>query len=279
MDLRPTSRATEPSRARALSRDRAPDLSPAVPEPMELGRSVGWLAQHNPHVCWGTSEIRGWDLGCSVTCLRSAVPPSSGPSPPDLSSVPSAYHNLAEVFSVERARTLPPHRPYDCPIDLIPNAILPGSRLYNLSLPEKRAMEDYISSSLAAGVIRRSRSQVAAGIFFVKKKDGSLRPCVDYRQLNAITIKDRYPLPLLSSSFEPLSQATVFTKLDLRNAYHLVRVREGDEWKTAFNTHLGHFEYLVMPFGLTNAPAVFQAFLNDSGICWTGSSSSIWTTS
>ena len=154
--------------------------------PLVLGRA--WLAQHNPHVCWGTSEIRGWDLGCSATCLRSAAPPSSGPlpapSPPDLSSVPSAYHN------------------------------------------------------------RRSRSQVAAGIFIVKKKDGSLRPCVDYRQLNAIMVKDRYPLPLLSSSFEPLSQATVFTKLDLRNAYHLVRVREGDEWKTAFNTHLGHFEYL-----------------------------------
>ena len=95
------------------------------------------------------------------------------------------------------------------------------------------------------------------------KKDGSLRPCIDFRQLNAITIKNKYPLPLLSSTFEPLTHATIFTKLDLRNAYHLVRVREGDEWRTGFNTHLGHFEYLVMPFGLTNAPAVFQALVND----------------
>ena len=95
------------------------------------------------------------------------------------------------------------------------------------------------------------------------KKDGSLRPCIDFRQLNTITIKNKYPLPLLSSTFEPLTHATIFTKLDLRNAYHLVRVREGDEWKTGFNTHLGHFEYLVMPFGLTNAPAVFQALVND----------------
>ena len=167
------------------------------------------------------------------------------------------------MFSVDRALSLPPHRPYDCAIDLVPEAVLPSSRLYNLSLPEKQAMKDYITASLLSGIIKPSTSQVAAGFFFVKKKDGSLRPCIDYRQLNAITVKNKYPLPLLSSSFEPLSDATVFTKLDLRNVYHLVRIREGDEWKTAFNTHLGHYEYRVMPFGLTNAPAVFQTLVND----------------
>lgn len=95
------------------------------------------------------------------------------------------------------------------------------------------------------------------------KKDKSLRPCIDYWGLNQITVKNKYPLPLLSSAFELLQGMTVFSKLDLRNAYHLVRIREGDEWKTAFNTPLGHFEYLVMPFGLTNAPAVFQAMVDD----------------
>lgn len=124
-------------------------------------------------------------------------------------------------------------------------------------------MEKYINESLTAGLIRPSSSPVAVGFFFVAKKDKSLRPCIDYRGLNNITIKNKYPLPLLTSAYELLQGATVFTKLDLRNAYHLVRIREGDEWKTAFNTHLGHFEYLVMPFGLTNAPAVFQAFVND----------------
>jgi hypothetical protein len=114
-------------------------------------------------------------------------------------------------------------------------------------------MENYISESLANGLIRPSSSPVGAGFFFVEKKDKSLRPCVDYRGINDITVKNKYPLPLLDSAFAPLHQATIFTKLDLRNAYHLVRVREGDEWKTAFNTPLGHFEYLVMPFGLTNA--------------------------
>ena len=124
-------------------------------------------------------------------------------------------------------------------------------------------MEDYIRDSVAAGIIRPSSSPAGAGFFFVGKKDGSLRPCIDYRGLNDITVKNRYPLPLLTSAFELLQGATIFTKLDLRNAYHLVRIGEGDEWKTAFNTPTGHYEYLVMPFGLTNAPAVFQALVND----------------
>lgn len=158
---------------------------------------------------------------------------------------------------------MPPHRPYDCAINLIPGAPLPTSRLYNLSKPEQVAMEDYIRDSLAAGIIRPSSSPVGAGFFFVDKKDKTLRPCIDFRGLNDITVKNTYPLPLINSAFNPLHEATIFTKLDLRNAYHLIRIRQGDEWKTAFNTPLGHFEYLVMPFGLTNAPTVFQNLIND----------------
>ena len=124
-------------------------------------------------------------------------------------------------------------------------------------------MEKYLSEAVAAGIIRPSSSPAGAGFFFVGKKDGSLRPCIDYWGLNEITVKNRYPLPLMNTAFEILQDAQVFTKLDLRNAYHLVRIREGDEWKTAFNTPTGHWEYLVMPFGLTNAPAVFQALVND----------------
>ncbi|XP_061136628.1 uncharacterized protein LOC133155378 [Syngnathus typhle] len=118
-------------------------------------------------------------------------------------------------------------------------------------------------TSLKAGLIRPSSSPAGAGLFFVGKKDGTLRPCIDYSPLNQINIKNRYPLPLMATVFDQLQQAQVFTKLDLRNAYHLVRIREGDEWKTGFNTPRGHFEYLVMPFGLTNAPAVFQAMINN----------------
>ncbi len=114
-------------------------------------------------------------------------------------------------------------------------------------------MEKYFSDSLAAKLIRPSSSPVGAEFFFVEKKDGSLRPCIDYRGLNNITVKNTYPLPLMPSAFERLQGASLFMKLDLRNAYHLVHIREGDEWKTAFNTPRGHFEYKVMPFGLSNS--------------------------
>ncbi len=181
----------------------------------------------------------------------------------DLSNVPAEYLDLKEVFSKSRAASLPPHRPYDCAIDLLPGKSPPKGKLYSLSVPEREAMENYISDSLASGFIQPSSSPTGAGFFFVGKKDGSLRPCIDYRELNNITVKNTYPLPLMSSAFERLQGASVFTKLDLRNAYHLVRIRKGDEWKTAFNTPRGHFEYLVMPFGLSNSPAVFQALVND----------------
>ncbi|KAK3515157.1 hypothetical protein QTP70_008182 [Hemibagrus guttatus] len=123
-------------------------------------------------------------------------------------------------------------------------------------------MEEYIETALAAGLIRPSTSPAAAGFFFVGKRDGGLRPCIDYRGLNAITVWYPYPLPLVPAALEQLRGARVFTKLDLRSAYNLVCIREGDEWKTAFHTTSGHYEYCVMPFGLTNAPAVFQALIN-----------------
>lgn len=124
-------------------------------------------------------------------------------------------------------------------------------------------MDKYISEYLANGLTRHSSSPAGAGFFFAGKNDGSLRPCIDYRGLNEITVKNRYPLPLMSSAFKLLQGATIFTKLNLRNAYHLVRIKEGDEWKTAFNTPSGHRESLVLTFGLTNAPAVFQNLVND----------------
>lgn len=239
----------------------------APQSPLVLGYT--WLALHNPHIDWTTGTVLSWSPHCAARCLRSVVPPTLSatsdptPEPTDLSGVPSVYHDLGEVFRKDLALSLPPHRPYDCSIDLLPGAPLPSSRLYNLSRPERDSMEQYIKQSLQAGLIRPSSSPLGAGFFFVGKKDGSLRPCIDYRSLNDITIKNKYPLPLLNSAFDSLSGAAVFTKLDLRNAYHLVRIREGDEWKTAFKTPLGHFEYLVMPFGLTNAPAVFQNLVND----------------
>ena len=235
--------------------------------PLVLGYPL--LRLHNPHIDWSLNKIIGWSTHCHSICLQSALSPSApNPSPdpsssPDLTLIPPEYHDLREAFSKSRALSLPPHRPYDCAIDLLPGAPLPASRLYHLSRPEREAMETYISESLAAGLIRPSSSPLGAGFFFVSKKDKTLRPCIDFRGLNNITVKNKSPLPLMNSAFELLQDARIFTTLDLRNAYHLVRIKEGDEWKTAFKTPIGHFEYLVMPFGLTNAPAVFQALIND----------------
>lgn len=130
--------------------------SPAAP--LVLG--LPWLSSHNPYIDWSRGKIRNWSTSCHSSCLLSArapgdpVPPVSPPLPPDLSGVPDVYHDLAPVFSKNLALSLPPHRPYDCSIDLLPDAPLPSSHLYNLSRPERESMEQYIKDSLAAGIIR-----------------------------------------------------------------------------------------------------------------------------
>ncbi|XP_016422334.1 RNA-directed DNA polymerase homolog [Sinocyclocheilus rhinocerous] len=124
-------------------------------------------------------------------------------------------------------------------------------------------MEEYIEEALKQGYIRPSTSPAASSFFFVTKKDRGLRPCINYRALNKIMVKFRYPLPLVPAALEQLRDASVFTKLDLRSTYNLIRIREGDKWKTAFVTPAGHYEYCVKPYGLDNAPSVFQDFMNE----------------
>uniref|UniRef100_A0A3B3HFG0 CCHC-type domain-containing protein n=1 Tax=Oryzias latipes TaxID=8090 RepID=A0A3B3HFG0_ORYLA len=194
--------------------------------PLILGFS--WLQKHNPCLDWGSSRVSNWSTYCMANCLQSAVPHTKLPDPGsnkeiDLTNIPTCYHDLRSVFCKSRASALPPHRPYDCAIELLNGAPLPKSKLYNLSGPEKSSMEAYIQEALSLGHIRPSSSPVAAGFFFVEKKDKTLRPCIDFRELNQITVKDKYSLPLLESVFNSVQQAMIFTKLDLRNAYHLVR--------------------------------------------------------
>ncbi|KAG1956953.1 retrotransposable element [Pimephales promelas] len=227
-----------------------------------------WLQTHNPHISWKEGQIIRWGEACNHHCLSKVTrvcnpEPESDTTASEPENLPSVYVDLSEAFSKAKAAQLPEHRSTDCAIDLIPGATPPRGRIFPLSKPESDAMKKYIEEELAKGFIRPSTSPAAAGFFFVKKKDGGLRPCIDYRGLNDITVKYRYPLPLVPAALEQLRQAKYYTKLDLRNAYNLIRIREGDEWKTAFSTTSGHYEYLVMPFGLSNSPSVFQAFMND----------------
>jgi len=156
---------------------------------------------------------------------------------------------------------LPPHRLYDCEIKLMPNTVLFYRPIYPLTEKESTTFKEYIDEKLAKGFIRKTKSP--APVFFVLKKNGELRLVVDYRHLNDITIRDFYLLPLINDMLEHLAKGKVFSKLDLRSAYNLVRIKEGDEYKTAFNCKYGHFENLIMPFGLKNAPAIYQHFIND----------------
>ena len=160
-----------------------------------------------------------------------------------------------EVFNEEKATELPPIDGATHAIELKEGATPPWGPMYVLAEKELDALQEYLSKMTYRGWIRRSVSEAGAPILFVPKKDRGLRLCVDYQGLNEITIKNRTPLPLISETLDRLSRGKIFTKLDLKDAYHRIRIRAGDEWKTAFRTRYGHFEYCVMPFGLCNAPS------------------------
>jgi len=179
-------------------------------------------------------------------------------------TVPREYHHLLNVFEQGEKTKVPPHRPgMDLGIDLEEGKTVPIKKIYALSYDQLEELHGYIKQNEDRGWIRRVKSGRASPIMFVKKKDVKLRLCADYRALNEVTKKDRHPLPLISEALDRLGGAKYFTKLDIKDAYHNIRISEGDEWKTTFSTKLGTYESLVMLFGLCNAPAAFQRWINE----------------
>ncbi|GJX12344.1 putative reverse transcriptase domain-containing protein [Tanacetum coccineum] len=179
---------------------------------------------------------------------------------PKLSDI-SVVREFEDVFP-EDLSGLPPQRQVEFRIDLVPGVTPVAKSPYRLAPSEMQELSGQLQELQDKGFIRPSHSPWGAPVLFVKKKDGSLRMCIDYRELNKLTIKNRYPLPRIDDLFDQLQGSRYFSKIDLRSGYHQLRVHEDDIPKTAFRTRYGHFEFTVMPFGLTNAPAVFMDLMN-----------------
>ncbi|KAJ1695434.1 hypothetical protein LUZ63_012132 [Rhynchospora breviuscula] len=197
------------------------------------------------------------EAGC-MSFLASVVVDEGGQ--PDISTIP-VVREFQDVFP-EEISGMPPQREIEFGIDVVPGTKPISKAPYRMAPAELKELKIQLEELLEKGFIRPSASPWGAPILFVKKKDGSLRLCIDYRELNKVTVKNRYPLPRIDDLFDQLQGSSVYFKIDLRTGYHQLRIKPEDVEKTAFRSRYGHYEYLVMPFGLTNAPAAFMDLMN-----------------
>ena len=194
--------------------------------------------------------------------IEQALKPKAKTNPATV--LPENYKEFLKVFSHEETNKLLPHRPgVDHTIKMQPGTQPPAGPLYGMSRDELQVLKKYLEESLSKEFIRASSLPAAAPVLFVKKPGGGLWFCVDYSGLNALIVKNKYPLSLIRETLDRLCKAVYFIKLNIVAAFNKICIAEGGEWKIAFRTCLGLYEYLVMLFGLSNAPNSFQNFLND----------------
>jgi len=177
--------------------------------------------------------------------------------------VPEKFHRWIKVFSKKQSERMPTWKIWDHIIDMKEEFVPRKGKVYLLSRDKREEVCEFIQEQLRKGYIRLSKSPQTAPVFFIRKKDSKKRMVQDYKYLNKWTIKNNYPLPLISDVIENIGMKKVFTKMNLRQSYNNVWIKEGDKWKAAFMTPEGSFEPTVMFFGLTNSPATFQAMMNE----------------
>jgi hypothetical protein len=196
--------------------------------------------------------------GCKVFVVH-VIDNEKEESKKDIENFP-ILQEFQDVF--QEILGLPPKREIDFSIDLLPGAVPVSKAPYRMNILELNELKYQLQELLDKKYIRPSVSPWGAPILFVRKKDGTLRLCIDYRQLNKMTIKNRYPLPRIDDLFDQVRGATIFSKIDLQAGYHQVRIKDEDIYKTTFRMRYGHYEFVVIPFGLTNAPASFMCLMN-----------------
>ena len=231
---------------------------------VNLGRSqvvlgMPWLTRHNPHIDWEKKTVTLDNEHIRKTTLSTELAIAA---PKEEVTLPSQYSVYADVFSEQTFDALPPRRDFDHAIELKESFTPKVAKLYPLNPKELVACQTFVDENLKTGQIQPSKSPQASPFFFVKKKDGKLCPVQDYCYLNEHTVKNAYPLPLVSDLVDNLHQFSLFTKFDVRWGYNNIQIKEGDEWKAAFITPLGLFKPMVMFFGLCGSPPTFQAFIN-----------------